>query len=93
MEVAARLYGSPLPSPTHFFNGYSSVLNREEGLHPGVQAYEHGFDAAVLFSDISGFTKLTNRLIAERSGFLPMQSMPASLLCGVVSSLVMDVVL
>ncbi|KAL1511572.1 hypothetical protein AB1Y20_006366 [Prymnesium parvum] len=66
VEVASRLYGYPVPSPTHFFNGYSSVINGDEGRHLGVQAYEHGFDAAVLFSDISGFTKLTNRLIAER---------------------------
>jgi len=66
VEVAARLYGHPVPSPSHFFNGYTSVINGEEGRDLNVQAYEHGFEAAVLFSDISGFTKLTNRLIAER---------------------------
>ena len=66
VEVSARLHGRPVPSPTHFFNGYTAVINNEEGRELGVQAYEHGFEAAVLFSDISGFTKLTNRLIAER---------------------------
>lgn len=65
-EVAARLYGHPVPSNTHFFNGYSGVINGATGRTLNVQAYEHGFEAAVLFSDISGFTKLTNRLIAER---------------------------
>ena len=39
---------------------------RHETCVLGDQGYEHPFNACVLFSDISGFTKLTNRLLRER---------------------------
>ena len=74
VEVAARLFGHPVPSSTHFLSGYRTVLNGDEGRSLNVQAYEHSFEAAVLFSDISGFTKLTNRLIAERDKAIPPQA-------------------
>ena len=64
MEVAVRYYGTPIFSEHQTNVAYSQLFHESTNL--GDQAYEHDFDGCVLFSDISGFTKLTNRLLSER---------------------------
>ena len=63
VEVATRYYNEPLVGP----NGEKAYVNcsSDSLQHLGDQGYAQDFNAAVLFSDISGFTKLTNRLLKE----------------------------
>ena len=61
VEVAMRHFGEPLAGPEGAL-GYAS-LGHARTSAMGSQGYEHDFNAAVLFSDVSGFTKLTNMLL------------------------------
>ena len=62
VEVAARYFERPLYSGGE--RAYVDLRHEVRSLED--QAYEHHFNAAVLFSDISGFTKLTNQLLRVR---------------------------
>ena len=69
VEVAMRYYedalvASDAANPAASRRAYEDLSHEVCVL--GDQGYEHPCDACVLFSDISGFTKLTNRLLKER---------------------------
>jgi class 3 adenylate cyclase len=66
VEVAMRYYEGPLTSGSGSSHRLAYSNLRHANCVLGEQGYEHPFDACVLFSDISGFTKLTNRLLKER---------------------------
>lgn len=68
VEVAMRYYQGPLVDTNDDTSFGRRAYDRlkHENVSLGSQAYEHPFNACVLFSDISGFTKLTNRLLKER---------------------------
>ncbi len=65
VEVITRYYQQPIAVPWEpkAPPGYPVIHQGARNL--GEQAYEHEFEAAVLFSDVSGFTKLTNQAEAS----------------------------